>query len=95
MSSHDSTKHYVNGPEDFLHQNLEELRDAGNRFQDIFHSINNIVTPPARLISLLLNSRCLEEPKVTSLRTNDIKRDLCYIYLKMYEELTCIDRVDA
>lgn len=45
MDSHDSTKHYVNGPEAFLHTLLAELKDAEKRFRDINTSITKLVTP--------------------------------------------------
>ncbi|PVH71167.1 hypothetical protein DL98DRAFT_553765 [Cadophora sp. DSE1049] len=47
MDSHDSTKHYVNGPEAFLHTLLAEFRDAQKRFRDIQKKITNLVIPPA------------------------------------------------
>ncbi|KAG4433777.1 hypothetical protein IFR05_010744 [Cadophora sp. M221] len=47
MDSHDSTKHYVNGPEAFLHTLLAEFRDAQKRFEDIYRKISKLVTPPA------------------------------------------------
>ena len=48
MDSHDSTKHYVNGPEAFLHTLLAEFRDAQKRFRDIQKKITNLVIPPVR-----------------------------------------------
>ncbi|KAK0106339.1 hypothetical protein ONS96_003977 [Cadophora gregata f. sp. sojae] len=47
MDSHDSTKHYVNGPEAFLHTLLAEFRDAQKRFRDIQKKITTLVIPPA------------------------------------------------
>ena len=45
MDSHDSTKHYVNGPEAFLHTLLAELKDAEKRFREINVRITRLVTP--------------------------------------------------
>ncbi|CAG8983828.1 hypothetical protein HYALB_00005466, partial [Hymenoscyphus albidus] len=45
--SHDSTKHYVNGPEAFLNTVLIEYRDAEKRFDEICQKIEKLVTPPA------------------------------------------------
>ena len=47
MDSHDSTKHYVNGPEAFMHTLLAEFRDAEKRFEDIYKKISKLVIPPA------------------------------------------------
>ncbi|KAL2072100.1 hypothetical protein VTL71DRAFT_11443 [Oculimacula yallundae] len=47
MDSHDSTNHYVNGPEAFLHTLLAEFRDAQKRFEDIYIKISKLVIPPA------------------------------------------------
>ena len=46
MDSHDSTKHYVNGPEAFLTTLLAEFKDAQKRFEDIYDRISKLVTPP-------------------------------------------------
>lgn len=45
MDSHDSTKHYVNGPEAFMHTLLAELKDAEKRFRDINMRITKLITP--------------------------------------------------
>ena len=45
MDSHDSTKHYVNGPEAFLTTLLAEFKDAQKRFEDINNRISKLVTP--------------------------------------------------
>lgn len=45
MDSHDSTKHYVNGTEAFLHTLLAELKDAESRFMEINVRITKLVTP--------------------------------------------------
>ncbi|CZT42498.1 uncharacterized protein RSE6_02413 [Rhynchosporium secalis] len=47
MDSHDSTNHYVNGPEAFLNTLLAEFRDAQKRFEDIYIKISKLVIPPA------------------------------------------------
>jgi hypothetical protein len=47
MDSHDSTKHYVNGPEAFLTTLLAEFKDAQKRFEDLYNRISKLVTPPA------------------------------------------------
>ena len=49
MDSHDSTKHYVNGPDAFLHTLLAEFRDAGKRFEEINVRIGKLITPPVSL----------------------------------------------
>jgi hypothetical protein len=46
MDSHDSTKHYINGPEAFLHTLLSEFKDAEKRFDDIYNKISKLVIPP-------------------------------------------------
>lgn len=48
MDSHDSTKHYVNGPEAFLHTLLAEFKDAEKRFEDIYNKITKLITPSVR-----------------------------------------------
>jgi hypothetical protein len=45
MDSHDSTKHYVNGPEAFLTTLLAEFKDAQKRFEEINIRISKLVTP--------------------------------------------------
>ncbi|TVY17373.1 hypothetical protein LARI1_G004803 [Lachnellula arida] len=47
MDSHDSTKHYVNGPEAFLHTLLAEFKDAEKRFEEIYNKITKLITPPS------------------------------------------------
>jgi hypothetical protein len=47
LDIHDSTKHYVNGPEAFLHTVLAEFQDAEKRFAQIYRRISKIVTPPS------------------------------------------------
>lgn len=50
MDSHDSTKHYVNGPEAFLHTLLAEFKDAEKRLTDIHKKISKLVSPPANFM---------------------------------------------
>ncbi|KAJ8063454.1 hypothetical protein OCU04_007330 [Sclerotinia nivalis] len=47
MDVHDSTKHYVNGPEAFLHTLLSEFKDVEKRFEAIYMKISKLVSPPA------------------------------------------------
>ncbi|KAF2091613.1 hypothetical protein K490DRAFT_31641 [Saccharata proteae CBS 121410] len=44
--AHDSTKHYVNGPEAFLCTVLTEFRDAQSRYEEIERQVTKLVTPP-------------------------------------------------
>ena len=44
--SHDSTKHYVNGPDAFLNTLLIEYKDAQKRFEEISQRVTKLVTPP-------------------------------------------------
>jgi hypothetical protein len=44
--SHDSTKHYVNGPEVFLNTLVAEYKDAQKRFEDLCQRVTKLVTPP-------------------------------------------------
>ena len=46
MDSHDSTNHYVNGPEAFLTTLLAEFKDAQKRFEGLYERIGKLVTPP-------------------------------------------------
>jgi hypothetical protein len=46
VDAHDSTKHYVNGPEAFLATLLTEYRDAQKRFTEIYQRITKLITPP-------------------------------------------------
>jgi len=45
VDGHDSTKHYVNGPEAFLATLLTEYRDAQKRFEEIYQRITKLITP--------------------------------------------------
>lgn len=46
LDVHDSTKHYLNGPEAFMNTLLGEFRDSHRRFGDITKRISRRVTPP-------------------------------------------------
>ncbi|OJD31404.1 mg2+ transporter zinc transport protein [Diplodia corticola] len=48
--AHDSTKHYVNGPEAFLATVLMEFRDARKRYEEIYKQITRMITPPTDFI---------------------------------------------
>ncbi|KAE9369731.1 hypothetical protein N431DRAFT_52754 [Stipitochalara longipes BDJ] len=50
LEVHDSTKHYVNGPEAFMNTLLAEFQDAENRFSDLYKKISKLVIPPADLM---------------------------------------------
>lgn len=43
---HDSTRHYVNGVEAFVASVLGEFGDAEVRFEEVYHRITRLVTPP-------------------------------------------------
>ena len=47
IDSHNSTKHYVNGPEAFLVTLRAELRDAQKRLLEVYRRISDLVTTPA------------------------------------------------
>lgn len=47
VDSHDSTKHYVNGPEAFLVTLRAEFKDAQKRLMDVYNRISDLVTIPA------------------------------------------------
>jgi hypothetical protein len=62
MDSHDSTKHYVNGPEAFLTTLLAEFKDAQKRFEEINSRISKLVTPSAEfMFSRALRDKLLFE----------------------------------
>ncbi|KAH7018670.1 hypothetical protein B0J12DRAFT_586041 [Macrophomina phaseolina] len=48
--AHDSSKHYVNGPEAFLATVLMEYRDARKRYEEIYKQITKMITPPPDFI---------------------------------------------
>ena len=47
INSHDSTKHYVNGPEAFLMTLRAEFKDAQKRLMDVYNAISDLITTPA------------------------------------------------
>lgn len=47
IDSHDSTKHYVNGPEAFLVTLRAEFKDAQKRLLEVYKRISELVTTPA------------------------------------------------
>jgi len=53
LDVHDSTKHYVNGPEAFMTTVLGEFRDAYCRFGEITKRISKRVRPPLESCSML------------------------------------------
>lgn len=46
VDSHDSTKHYVNGPEAFLMTLRAEFKDAQKRLMEVYNRISDLVTTP-------------------------------------------------
>ncbi|TKA71522.1 hypothetical protein B0A55_06115 [Friedmanniomyces simplex] len=46
LDVHDSTRHYVNGPEAFLATVLGELMDAQKRLEPVYQSITKLIMPP-------------------------------------------------
>ena len=50
IDSHDSTKHYVNGPEAFLVTLRAEFKDAQKRLMDVYHRISDLVTTPSEFM---------------------------------------------
>lgn len=46
VHAHDSTKHYVNGPEAFLMTLRAEFKDAQKRLTEVYTRISNLVTTP-------------------------------------------------
>ena len=46
IDSHDSTKHYVNGPEAFLVTLRAEFRDARKRLEEVYNRVSNLVKMP-------------------------------------------------
>lgn len=47
VDSHDSTKHYVNGPEAFLMTLRAEFKDAQKRLMEVYHRISDLVRTPS------------------------------------------------
>lgn len=56
MDIHDSTKHYVNGPEAFMYTLLAEFKDAQKRYEVIYQRITKLVTPGVGYFSLSLET---------------------------------------
>ena len=46
IDSHDSTKHYVNGPEAFLVTLRAEYKDARKRLEEVFERVSDLVRMP-------------------------------------------------
>lgn len=67
LEVHDSTKHYVNGPEAFLATVLTEYRDAQKRFEEIYRRITKLITPPLDFLfnEELRNKRLFEDEQFT------------------------------
>lgn len=51
VDSHDSTKHYVNGPEAFLVTLKAEFKDAQKRLLKVNESISDLVRPPVSVLN--------------------------------------------
>lgn len=49
IDSHDSAKHYVNGPEAFLVTLRSEFKDAQKRLRDVYDGISKLVRTPVSL----------------------------------------------
>ena len=49
IDAHDSTKHYVNGPEAFLVTLRSEFKDAQKRLKDVYDGISKLVRTPVSL----------------------------------------------
>ena len=56
VDSHDSTKHYVNGPEAFLVTLRSEYIDAQKRLKEVYNRISDLVRSPVSLIDLSLEN---------------------------------------
>ena len=54
IDSHDSTKHYVNGPEAFMITLRAEYKDAQKRLMEIYTQISHLVRPPVSVDSFRL-----------------------------------------
>ena len=50
VHNHDSTKHYVNGPEAFLMTLRAEFKDAQKRLMEVYNQISELVRPPAHFM---------------------------------------------
>ena len=49
IDSHDSTKHYVNGPEAFLVTLRAEYKDARKRLEEVYNRVSDLVRMPVSL----------------------------------------------
>jgi hypothetical protein len=60
IDSHDSTKHYVNGPEAFLVTLRAEFQDAQKRLRDVYDGISKLVRTPVSIspLALLVAKSC-------------------------------------
>ncbi|RFU29241.1 hypothetical protein B7463_g7108, partial [Scytalidium lignicola] len=72
MDTHDSTKHYVNGPEAFMYTLLAEFKDAQKRYEEIYHRITKLITPSA---DFMFNSK---------LRDKLLFEDASFTYSRRY-----------
>lgn len=62
VHSHDSTRHYVNGPEAFLVTLRAEFKDAQKRLMEVYHRISELVrTPPDFMFRQAVRDRLLFE----------------------------------
>ena len=62
IHSHDSTKHYVNGPEAFLITLRAEFKDAQKRLMEVYHRISDLVrSPPEFMFKQSIRDRLLFE----------------------------------
>ncbi|KAK5163341.1 uncharacterized protein LTR77_010714 [Saxophila tyrrhenica] len=70
LDVHDSTKHYVNGPEAFMTTILGEFRDAYRRFSEITKRISKRVRPPLEFMfdSVIRDKLLFEDDEYTMAR---------------------------
>ena len=62
VHSHDSTKHYVNGPEAFLITLRAEFKDAQKRLMEVYNRISDLVrSPPEFMFKQSIRDRLLFE----------------------------------
>ncbi|KAL8834747.1 MAG: hypothetical protein Q9170_003624 [Blastenia crenularia] len=62
IDAHNSTRHYVNGPEAFLITLRAEFKDAGTRLTEVFNRISNLVRmPPNFMFNRAARDRLLFE----------------------------------
>jgi hypothetical protein len=68
--THESSKHYVNGPEAFMYTLLQEYRDAQKRFEEIYTRITKLITPGLTFLfnGDLRDERLFEDHKFTYTR---------------------------